>query len=481
MLAQLLASIEPLILNYGLFLAMGFVVVILVPVSLWWVLRSSGNRVAYADITQAYDHLAELRKQMNAWESLLRQQLNQKQTFKGKTLKEAEALASLQNQALETLKVLFSRHKQVEQMWSQEQAGAPAETERLEEDFQELQQNTQPALQWYKQLSQRLVKTRTRLHEFQQRLESLDGAQPVLLKQLQMLQGNPFANDPICYFEEVLHFKAQLEKAELAERRLPPLPEPASELPVVEPVPEPPVPEPASELPAAAPVPELPQAEPASELPAAGPVPEPPVAEPASELPAAEPVPEPPVADQAATRKVSRQRFARTEAVMKTLQARVQAIAEMDRELGASFHFSAWRRHIESLEQAKYALKTSETLLLMAYRLEKTPQAAPHRVKLSLKRCEDRLLDVENIYQMLSEHQRELQQRHQQAETLLQSLTEDLKQYQAQWSPADLKDHADHLLQVRQGLAHPPISLQDIEARLAQLKKEQSEKSKAYG
>ena len=82
---------------------------------------------------------------------------------------------------------------------------------------------------------------------------------------------------------------------------------------------------------------------------------------------------------------------------------------------------------------------------------------------------------------MLSEHQRELQQRHQQAETLLQSLTEDLKQYQAQWSPADLKDHADHLLQVRQGLAHPPISLQDIEARLAQLKKEQSEKSKAYG
>ncbi len=238
MLAQLLAGIEPLILNYGLFLAMGFVLVILVPVSLWWIMRSSGSRVAYADITQAYDHLAELRKQMNAWESLLRQQLNQKQTFKGKTLKEAEALQSLQDHALETLKVLFARHKQVEQMWGQEQAGAPAETERLEEDFQELQQNTQPAVQWYKQLSQRLAQTRTRLHEFQQRLEQLSQSRPVLLKQLQMLQANPFANDPICYFEEVLHFKTQLEKAELAERSLPPLPEPVSEVAVMESEPE---------------------------------------------------------------------------------------------------------------------------------------------------------------------------------------------------------------------------------------------------
>jgi chromosome segregation ATPase len=464
MLAQLLASIEPLILNYGLFLAMGFVLVILVPISLWWIMRASGNRVAYADITQAYDHLAELRKQMNAWESLLRQQLSQKQTFKGKTLKEAEALQSLQNHALETLKVLFVRHKQVEQMWGQEQAGAPAETERLEEDFQELQQHTQPVVQWYKQLSQRLVQTRTRLHEFQQRLEQLGESRPVLLKQLQMLQGNPFANDPICYFEEVLHFKAQLEKAELAERSLPPLPEPAPEVPAPEvPAPEVPAPEvPAPEVPA----PEVPAPEvPAPEVPA----PE----VPAPEVPAVEPAPE--------VRKVSRQRFARAETMMRTLRERVQVIADTDRELGASFHFSAWRAYVESLEEAKNALKTSETLLLMAYRLEKTPQAAPHRVKLSLKRCEDRLADVDTIYQMLSKHHQALQQRHQQAETLLQSLTEGLKHYQAKWSQVDLKHHAEQLLQVRQGLAHPPVALQDIEAQLAQLKKEQSEKSKAYG
>ncbi len=181
------------------------------------------------------------------------------------------------------------------------------------------------------------------------------------------------------------------------------------------------------------------------------------------------------------TRKVSRQRFARTEAVMKTLRERVQSIADTDRNLGASFHFSVWRTYVESLEEAKNALKTSETLLLMAYRLEKTPQAAPHRVKLSLKRCEDRLWDVENIHQMLSKHHEALQQRLQQAEVLLQSLTEDLKHYQAKWSRADVKNHAEQLLQVRQGLAHPPIALQDIEAQLAQLKKEQSEKSKAYG
>lgn len=420
MLAQLLASIEPLILKYGLFLTMGFVVAILVPLSLWWVLRPSAGRVAYADITEAYAHLAELRKQMNAWESLLRQQLNQKQTFKGKSLKEAESLLSLQTHALESLKILFARHKQVEQMWGQEQPGAPAETERLEEDFQELQQQTQPAIQWYKQLSQRLAQTRTRLHAFQQRLEKLSGPQTMLLKQLQMLQKNPFANDPICYFEEVLHFKRQLEKAELAERSLPPLPAPVAE----------------------------------------------------------EPVAEEPVAE---VRKVSRQRFARTEKVMKSLRDRVKSIAELDRNLGDAFHFSTWRSHIDSLEQATYILKASETLLLMAYRLEKTPQAAPHRVKLSLKRCEDRLLDVKRIYQSLWKHQQTLQQRQQQANTLLQSLTENLKQCQGQWSQVDLKNHAEHLLQVRQALAHPPVSLQDIEAQLAQLKKEQNEKSKAYG
>ncbi len=166
---------------------------------------------------------------------------------------------------------------------------------------------------------------------------------------------------------------------------------------------------------------------------------------------------------------------------MKTLRETLKAIQHCDQQLANGYRLGEWREVADLEKEAKHLLKEAETLLLLAYRLEKTPQAAPHRVKLNLKRCEDRLPQMEKKHLLLKDCLGQLEQRTEKAQSQLDTLTHALKDQQHLWNITELQDRAERLLQVRNALQHPPVSLQEIEAQLAQLKKEQSEKSKTNG
>ena len=501
MLAQLIAILEPLVKNHGVFLAMGFVLVVFVPLSLWLILRGSQGEVGYGDIERGYGQLAELKQQLNGWQTLIRQQLAQRENFTGKTRLKADGYAPVQEQALQALKALESQHKEVEALWGAEDKRAAAETEKLLERFDTLQSQTQPSVVWYKNIPHQMARSRTRLHDLQSRVMALQPHRPILLKQLKSLQGIANTTDPTRYLEAIDLFSEEVKKAEQQPTEqpaeLPPMPppvqaspdQPVTEAPVAEqPVAEQPVAEqPVAEQPVTeAPVAEQPVAEqPVTEEPVTEePVTEEPITEePVTEEPITEePITEEPVAEQPVTlRKVERAVFDDTEAKMKTLRETLKAIQHCDQQLANGYRLGEWREVADLEKEAKHLLKEAETLLLLAYRLEKTPQAAPHRVKLNLKRCEDRLPQMEKKHLLLKDCLGQLEQRTEKAQSQLDTLTHALKDQQHLWNITELQDRAERLLQVRNALQHPPVSLQEIEAQLAQLKKEQSEKSKTNG
>jgi len=520
MFEQLSNQLEPLLMSYGIWIALFFAAMIAVPVGLIIWMQKRQNRETQTQLSAYYDTLAERQRQTQGWETLLLQYQAQAQVFQGITLQQSQPVSQQQDTCLELILRLKSDLKNIEAQLSQNPTQAILQLEEGEAESQQLKNQVLSIEAWHKQLNQQQTQTQMQLEKTQTTLSTLPDspAHANLAKILASVQ-DMLASNPLQAQLELETCSAELAalqshvSAESPSQPVTAAAEPEAAITTQTQIQDRPLEpvlssEPVTETEQALEQVDLEPAEPAQEAPPAEPRPDPkavaettlaetpesPLSSPDSEglSPSVSESPvslavvseseqSPSAADsEPANLKPpatpgSDLPFAEAEDSLNQLQDCLNEINALHDKLSQDFETEAWVSAWPFKDRAQYLAEEAQYLLQLARRLYVLPAAPSHRARLNRERVLAKVQAVQDTRQHLHATLETLQASQHQLQAQVRPLAERLRNLRETGKQDDnwIQTQAALLKQVQQGLEIKPVALhkyqqiiQDVEATL---------------
>ncbi|PKL77555.1 MAG: hypothetical protein CVV27_05130 [Candidatus Melainabacteria bacterium HGW-Melainabacteria-1] len=222
MIEQLGRSFELLLMNYGIWIALALVLMVLLPVILLIWAQRRHQQQDNDQLSAHYEALAALQQQLNGMETLLSQSQQQSSHFSAATRQEAGEILQQQEDCLARVLRMKSELRETEAHLPQLGDQLPARLEDAEAEVAGLKLSFEKISAWYKQLHQSVADCRTQLHRLQSELEALGSSEGTasLWSRLQALQAETSPADPLQYQQALQSLEQDIREL----RSLPPLP-----------------------------------------------------------------------------------------------------------------------------------------------------------------------------------------------------------------------------------------------------------------
>lgn len=221
MLEQVTQAIEPLLMSYGIWIALFLAIMVVIPVGIVIWLQKRRSQEDDQELAQYYDQLAEWRQHLNGWETALHQNQQQASHYQGYTLEQVQpVLQEAETQSAQILR-LKSDLQEIEAGLSQDSDSALSRFEELSSEMQGLKPKLEGVTQWFKRLNQGLVDSRNQLQTLETQLQAFPehAVTERLKNRLQSLQAETQPSDPLQQQTQI----QQLQQAvEMAAQQLPP-------------------------------------------------------------------------------------------------------------------------------------------------------------------------------------------------------------------------------------------------------------------
>lgn len=496
MLENLSGVLEPLLVNYGIWVALFFAFMVAVPVGLIVWLQKKQNRNAQAHLSVHYDTLAEQQQQVKSWLVLLNHYQQQTSLYSGET--QAQSLTKLHQQEslIRSLNEVQAELQEIEAVLAEEPEQFQLRLNDVQASLQPLKIALHQIETWHQQLQQVLLENDSTLQELQSRISSQTELH-LFQTRWEALQQQA-AHDPLGVQQACEQLNTELSQKLSAsqvlatarpEQTLPDKPSPeekTTELPSeTEALTAPERKKHILQSPQETPLPasEKLQATLNSQALACQ---QAPVSEalpglnqalddtvPEAEHPGSE---EAEQAEKAANPLISeseaqRVPFAEAEADLVSIHEMLQEIDTLHDQLSADFEAATWVKAWPLKDKARYQAEEAQELLKLARYLYTLPQAPAHRARLNRERVQAKQQALQESYHTLKNTLETL--KHTQSE-LRQQVLELAKHLQQSrdTGTADLntlQNHVENLKTIQKGLGHAPVALHKYQQMLQSL------------
>lgn len=210
MLDQLTKNLEPLLMTYGIWVALFLAVMVLIPVGIVIWMQKRHQQQENDLLSEHFQVLAGFQQQLTGMETVLSQYQQQAAGFGEASRARTADLLQRQEECLSQLLRLKSELRDIEARLPQLGDQLPARLETAEEQLENIKQSFESVETWYKQLYQGVADTRTQLHQLQAELQTQPAATPAgnqrlqtLWEHLRALQAETSPADPVAYLQAV--------------------------------------------------------------------------------------------------------------------------------------------------------------------------------------------------------------------------------------------------------------------------------------
>lgn len=170
MLEQVAQSIEPVLMTYGIWVALFLAIMIIIPVGIVIWLQKRRGQEDSEELAVAYASIAEWRQQLNAWETSISQNQKQASHFQGHTQKQVEPILQQIDQHLSRVLRLKSELHEIEALLAQDSIQAIERLNDLGTEVYGLKPHLESIAQWFKRLNQGMASSRTVLQQIENEL-----------------------------------------------------------------------------------------------------------------------------------------------------------------------------------------------------------------------------------------------------------------------------------------------------------------------
>lgn len=207
----MLAQLEPLLMEYGIWAALLLVVVVFILLGVLFVWMRKNNAVA-EDLNIYFERLSESKQILTGWETSLNAYQQQINSFAGESAHEAQKISpQLENVYGQVIR-LKSRLRELESRLPQEGEALAGAIDTLEGELSELSPAFEEVHQWFKQLQQNIAGSKTQLHQLQAEMEAMPEVSQALANRLFELQQADLQVDPLAHFKAIAQLQYDLQQ-----------------------------------------------------------------------------------------------------------------------------------------------------------------------------------------------------------------------------------------------------------------------------
>ena len=210
MVDQLTKNLEPLLMTYGIWVAVFLAFMVLVPIGVVVWLQRRHQHHENEQLSDYYQTLATYQQQLTGIETVLNQYQQQAARFSEATRAQSADLIEQQEDCLARVMRLKSELRETESRLPQLGDQLLSRFETAEEQFEGIKSYFEQIETWYKQLYQGVADSRTQLHQLQAELQAQPADTPAgnqrlqqLWEKLRALQAETSPADPVEYLHAV--------------------------------------------------------------------------------------------------------------------------------------------------------------------------------------------------------------------------------------------------------------------------------------